>query len=134
MQAKIARQQADTARTKLQLDLFDRRLVIYNAVMSAWRRVVTKGDFPSEQIDPYLLGTNGARWLFEDEVAKYVDETFLGMLIELEFANAGLLGARGSGADVQTKAADTRAKRFNEIAEQHRVIDQLFSPYLKLKH
>lgn len=134
VQARIARQQADTARTKLQLELFDRRLVIYNAVKSAWGYAATKRAFPSEQINPYLLGTNGVRWLFEDNVVQYVEDTFLGMLIEIEFANASLSAAREASVDEQTKAANTLAARVKEIAAQQRVIDQLFSPYLKLKH
>jgi len=45
-----------------------------------------------------------------------------------------LSAARGAGVDEQTKAANTLAARVKEITAQQRVIDQLFSPYLKLKH
>ena len=46
-QAETAATEAETARSKLRLDLFERRLGVYNAAMAAITTAVQNGDFLS---------------------------------------------------------------------------------------
>jgi hypothetical protein len=132
-QAGIATQQAATARTKLQLELFDRRLVVYNAVKDAWHNTVTSGDFPNECLEPYQVGINGVRWLFEDDVVVFVDNLY-SLLINFHVANASLKGASAKGEEEFKKASDKQSRVFRELIQQQHEMDRLFGPYLKLKH
>lgn len=68
IQAGIAKQQARTAHNKLRLDLFERRLKVYQAVADYLAEVPMW--VPEEsKLDDHLPKFTAARWLFGDEVA-----------------------------------------------------------------
>jgi hypothetical protein len=73
-QKEIAEQQALTARNKLRLDLFDRRLPIYEAAMILADTVVRKGDISFEETQEFRMATKSVRFLFNQELHDYCDE------------------------------------------------------------
>jgi hypothetical protein len=66
----IARQQWRTAKNKLKLDLFDRRMTIYTAVESALHTMVRRHKIDAESL-AHLRSAREAKWLFNDEIAEY---------------------------------------------------------------
>lgn len=88
IQASISRQQAATATTaaqtaknKLKLDLFEKRLAIYTVASDAIAEVIQGGNFLSEDYHSYYASIQGAKWLFGDEVYNYLD-TGLGVQLK----------------------------------------------------
>jgi hypothetical protein len=67
-QKEIAKQQAETARNKLRLELFDRRLPIYEAAMILADRIVRKGDISFEETQEFGMVTKSVRFLFNQEL------------------------------------------------------------------
>lgn len=79
IQAEIGKKQAataalamDTARTKLRLDLFDKRLAVYEAVNKVIEAASAKGALDAQDQAEYLLGIRAAPWLFDEDVNSYL--------------------------------------------------------------
>lgn len=72
--AYIAYQQWKTARDKLRLDLFDRRIVIWEAVDDFLWTVVVSEQTPDNSLSVYLRRTANAHFLFSHDVVSYLDE------------------------------------------------------------
>src|ERR1700730_7425228 len=62
-----------TAQNKLKLDLFDRRLLVYDAARELISSIMTSGKTSPEQEFKYLSGTRGAVWLFDQSIVEYLD-------------------------------------------------------------
>lgn len=80
----IAFRQSQISRNKLKLDLFEKRMEVYNAVRKALGEVTRQGKLTQEQQFEYLQGTRTARWLFGHEVYTYLDEILWNRLVDLE--------------------------------------------------
>lgn len=82
IQAEIGRRQADTAahamatnREKLRLDLFERRLAVYEAA-NVFITKALKGERLDADLRLNLLQeTRGATWLFDEATAQYITDT-----------------------------------------------------------
>jgi len=68
----IAWQQWQIARTKLRLDLFDRRYKVYDATRRFVGTIVGDATFPDAQLWAFVLGTSDAEFLFEPDVVAYL--------------------------------------------------------------
>ncbi|WP_312566258.1 hypothetical protein [Comamonas sp.] len=82
IQADIGRRQANTAaqamatnREKLRLDLFDRRLVVYEAANKFITKAARGDRLNSDHRLDLLRDTNGATWLFDERTAQYITDT-----------------------------------------------------------
>lgn len=62
-QLQTAEKQAETARNKLRLELFERRIAVYEALMQLAAIAVGKGDITSEQHRTCAIATKGAEFL-----------------------------------------------------------------------
>jgi hypothetical protein len=128
----IASQQWRTARNKLKLDLFDKRLKVYQHAVELLQEIWSPT--PTE-VDKYLelsRGVSGVVWLFDSDVSKYVNE-----LVE-----------RGRKAmykpevdynpmtDEQKVVAVVTHFRTNmrSMEADAAVLNNVFAPYLKVQH
>ena len=138
VQAAIGRRQAATSRlsariakNKLKLDLFDRRLVIYNAVLAMLARLGTTGGLTSEDEHAYLVGVKGAHWLFEADVVELLEKT-----IWHQMAHFSLLQSELRDADERTDRkvlSEKKMKSRQELLAQRELMDRMMKPYLKLE-
>jgi hypothetical protein len=58
-QSQTAEKQAETARNKLRLDLFDRRIVVYDALMKLTKFATENGDVTEEDRRECAIATKG---------------------------------------------------------------------------
>lgn len=86
----IAYTQSKIARNKLKLDLFDRRMAVYEAADNTLREIYRHGKLSSEKQLEYVLNTKTARWLFPPHAAEYFDKTLWENINTLEMYNVEL--------------------------------------------
>ncbi len=70
----VTYQQFRIAKQKLALDLFDKRMAVYNSLILAARRVY-KAETRDDAIFEFGQSQRDARFLFGDEIASYLEET-----------------------------------------------------------
>jgi tRNA isopentenyl-2-thiomethyl-A-37 hydroxylase MiaE len=118
-QVEIANRAAKTAQHKLNLDLFDKRWTVYDVARRLIGTVVVRGNIEAHELQQFLDCTQGAKWLFDDDVADYL-KTFL-------YDNA---------IDLQTYVADARGlppgQDLTETRQKITDLKKLFNEELKL--
>jgi hypothetical protein len=67
-QWQTAEKQAETAKNKLRLELFERRIAVFDALMTMAAIAVAKGDVTPEQRRTCGIATKGAEFLFNKEI------------------------------------------------------------------
>lgn len=71
-QAETATQSMATARTKLRLDLFEKRLAIYEALMDVVNKTQRRATITHEDVYALQQGAKSASWLFDVQTADYI--------------------------------------------------------------
>lgn len=136
IQAAIARQQASTAamaamtaRTKLNLDLFDKRWQVYKAARELIGVVGTKNSVSQLETGMFAAGIQGSQFLFDDSVHKYLGETLWGKALELQKLS-GLIEPAATDFDALTAE---KTKLLNWFYLQHEELDRRLGPYLRIE-
>ena len=75
-QRRIAQQQARTAERKLRLDTFDKRYVVFEALLVFISTVLGKVNVDPQDLYKYSQAAKGAYFLFGNEVQSYLDEVY----------------------------------------------------------
>jgi len=128
----IARQQWCTARDKLKLDLFDRRLTVYQAATAFIASVMTTGKVIEEDRIRFLRVTRDAKWLVGSEIAEYLDNEIHRKALDLQCLDTELEGVPVSKERSDNVQKQTAIKLW--FNEQFGVLDKKFSSFLELKH
>lgn len=130
--AFIAYRQWQTAQNKLKLELFEKRLFIYNAATLFINSVMGSGRATDEELRKLVLGTKEAKWLLSPDIAKYLDEELYRKGVNLQTLAAELEG---------TPVGENRSGNIHEqrnikdwLEQQYRIVDEKFSKYLSLRH
>jgi len=134
--ALIAYRQWKTARDKLKLDLFDRRMALYQAASAelvrawgGWEDMDT-GDAVADN-----LKLAEAKWLTSSEVASYLQQPFRKRLEELADFAVILEGHDIDSPDYDSVGHDARLAERTAIYERIvEKLDELFYPFLTLNH
>lgn len=127
----IAYQQWRTAHSKIVLDLFEKRLAVYQKVRTAVAVVNTTGK-TSRDAELDLLGAiDASEFLFGDDVRKYLDAMWH-RFIKLGVANAMLKD--GPTTEVRQTNADAQSRLFNEITQFYYEGSDVFAPYMRMEH
>lgn len=127
----IARSQWKTARMKLKLDLFDKRMVVYEAVRHAIGQIMVHGKTSAEVESAYLIGVTGAKWLFDKEMDKYLNEKLWRLISRLHTVQFEQIGAP---AEERRQAVEKQCKVMEEMSIHWQSIDSKFYPFLSLGH
>jgi hypothetical protein len=72
--AGIAYRQAKVARSKLNLDLFEKRFKMFDAARKLIGSVVSRGNVTQEELGDFMRETLGAKWIFSDSFGDYLTE------------------------------------------------------------
>lgn len=128
----IAHRQWATARDKVRLDLYDRRVAIYEAVQTAMGQMLRKGDVNQQDEQDYLIGVAGSQWLFGDEVRHFLEKEFWNQLMEHQRLVAELQDA--PVGPIRGELARLRGESFKWFQNQTERVDALFMPYLSFHH
>lgn len=122
----IAHQQAQTARAKLKLDLFERRLAVRNAVYE-WISASLNNPIRDEQDGKFFTACNEAKWLFDSEIYQYLQDTLWDSrcrLMELD-VQVGEGGGPDHAAMIKERAALVKW-----LFAQRGDLDEKLAPYL----
>jgi len=130
--ALIGYRQWRLAQNKLKLDLFDRRFKVYEAARDLLASIMTSGKEKDDEVFKFMVATREAKWLFDTEVANYLDKQIYHKAIDLQTL-AGELDGVGVG-EIRTKNVRAQSDLKKWFKAQYDVLDQKFSRYLQLKH
>lgn len=129
----IATQQWRTARNKLKLDLFDKRLAVYEATRSFLASIITSGKITQENEMLFLAGTRGAKWLFGNEIEQYIDKQLWNQsnkLICLQSTFDSLPSPEERESNIK-KQTEIKLWFNNQLVNE---VDNKFSQFLSLQH
>jgi len=129
--AWIAFRQSETARNKLKLDLFDKRMAVYQSARKAIGTAATHGNLSQEQQIEYLQGVSPAQWLFGPEVFEYLNKTLWHKIVDLELHNSM---SKGPDSAERTHHIHARADTLKWLVAQYSDFDALVGQYLSLSH
>ena len=130
--AYIAYQQWRTAQNKLKLELFEKRLKIYNSATIFISSVMTSGKASDQELHNLIVGTKEAKWLLSPDVAKYLDEDLYSKGVDLQCLLAELEGVPVS--DERTENVHKQRDIKIWLNAQYKILDEKFSKYLQLSH
>jgi hypothetical protein len=115
---------------QLQLQLFDRRIEVYDAVMDFASKLVQKGTVTQDDFTVYGKKARNARFLFNDEVQSYCDEIYKNA--------ANLMVARGVTEAPGSPAYEEMSRSYGELMlwftqELVSGANKIFSPFLRIR-
>jgi hypothetical protein len=126
----IAYQQWRTANSKLNLDLFDKRLVVYNAAMTFATSIVTNGAVAREDIVHFSRETRDSEFLFDTIIRERL------MQLRKEAMRLQLAEQTRSGPAPEGEMQKTIASKWEQILpwfdSQIGELPKMFGPYLRV--
>lgn len=127
----IAYRQMTTARTKLQLDLYDRRLPTYVATVTFIRQIVLTGALNNKDLDSFQGSTSEARFLFDDELKDYLDRIESKAISATRHERLLERKAQLSESDKEEYLSLKGAAEL--LAPELSAVEDMFIPYLRLE-
>jgi hypothetical protein len=116
-----------TANQKVVIDLYDRRLKVYQQLEKAIGPVLREGEVSAAAFKEFMIGQADATFLFGEDVQEY--------LKSLRKCFAALLGMTKEFIDnspERAKLVETKSKYLLEIVTFYDTAPRLFAPYMKL--
>ncbi|MBP1152364.1 hypothetical protein JOD69_004227 [Methylocaldum sp. RMAD-M] len=120
------------AQNKLKLDLFERRLTVYEAARTLLSSIMATGKAKDGEVFKFMVATREAKWLFNESVAEYLDKQLYHKAIDLQTLDAELEGVPVGEERRKNVRAQAEIKEW--FMAQYEVLDEMFSPFLKLQH
>lgn len=128
----IAYRQWRTAQNKLKFELFDRRFSVYEASRNLLASMMTSGKAKDAEVFKFLVATREAKWLLNTDVATYLWEEIYRNAIVLQTLQAELEGEPVEEERLANVTKQSEIKKW--FSAQYEVLDEKFSPFLKLQH
>jgi hypothetical protein len=126
----IAIQQWITAKNKLRIDVFDRRLPVFEATMRLTEIVVSKENITLEEVQEFAFATKGVQFLFNRKLKDYCENLYK----EAFAVHKGKLRidslAEGEERDEITAIWQQQRVWFND---QRKEIPKRFARFLKVR-
>jgi len=129
--AWVAFRQWQIARNKLKLDLYDKRMAVYDAVRKTLGIATSRGRLSQHDEVEYLSGIATTKWLFGREVATYLEETLWHKIVDFGLHNTMSSSPAG---DERSRHLQARTEVFRWLVDQYKELDKLCAPYLQLRH
>jgi hypothetical protein len=127
----IAWQQWKTNRQKLKLDLYDRRLKVFERVREILAMMYTTVS-DDKRLFELLSGTRDAEFLFGVEIKDYIEEVYR-RASTLSATNKQLRAILETApAELRKKLADVESEQVKWAFEQTRVVADKFKQYINL--
>lgn len=121
-----------TNRSRLKHELFDRRYNQYLVVRDFLRSVLQEGKVKPEEEQKFLCGTRGMRFIFDQRIAKFVDETL--PLLTAEFDKLNVLLDDPRKDNERSQNAERRSDIFRQLNKELQNLEERFAKYLQLGH
>jgi len=127
--ARIAYKQWRTAADRLRLDLYEKRLAVYDAIRSLLSTVTLQGQVTVEDLGKFHTGVRGAEFLFYGEAKAFV--TTVGARAARAMAKRALL-QRQPNHPRADQLIDEEEDLLEFLRSQSEHLDRIFAPYLDL--
>jgi len=127
--AYIAYQQYKTNRDRLRLDLYDRRLKVFEGLMALLWVIFRKGTCNDQERDQFQRATVEGSFLFDKDIANYLD-TIHKKILELGTTHAVL---NLPGGEKRDQAVEKERKLFDWFTDQFEVSKEKFARYLSFR-
>lgn len=128
--AAFAYRQWRNAQNRLKLDLFDRRFLVYLSVRNLVGAVLARGYATFDDIFKFTVETRTAKWLFDNDIAAYIDaelcqraNDLLALHAEMERVPIGQGGMDNAGYQSQIR---------DWFKDQYDEVDRRFGPFLRI--
>jgi len=121
-----------TNSNRLKHELFERRYEQFMVISNFLASIMTSGKSKPEEQLKYLSGTSGMRFIFDEEIAKYVGETIWHLAIELECLDSELVGV--PVGEERTKNVHRQGEIKKQLNQEFKALEEKFSKYLQLQH
>jgi hypothetical protein len=131
-QANTAAEAARTAKSKLKLDLFDKRQRVYQAATDMYGAINTKGKHTLQEQLAYRIGVSGCQWLFDDDIRFLLETTIWTKMIELEAALAHVDGSE-RGTPERIAAAERASKARKALLDSQKELEEACKPFLQIE-
>jgi hypothetical protein len=128
--AMIALAQWRTAHQRMVVDLFERRMKLFDELSRIVSAILFEGALRPEDADGFLRATRGDKFLFGPEVAEYLQQTYK-LLLDLEGCESRLAGPQGQQRE---KASEKRLALRSKLAGFHSTFHKLVEPYVAMRH
>jgi hypothetical protein len=129
--AYVAWRQWQTAKDRLRLDLFDRRLAIYNAAFDFIRSISLSGGVDQDELRNFWTGLHGAEFLLDSDLCKYLREDLWNKALELHRLDS-FLTAHTIADDEHARNARERGEVQKWLLAQFEVLTEKFGKILKM--
>ena len=128
-QANTAAQSMEVARNKLRLDLFERRLAVFEAANKFINKVSRRRRVTADERADLMNETKAAQWLFDERTAKYITEHIFADAYELVLVweDAEL----GATPEERRKLFERRRQLEAAFALHEQRLPILMGPYLR---
>jgi len=138
IQAGIARQQAataaaaaQTAKSKLKLDLFERRYDMYEFTVRALVSMDQATEDQNAKDMAFLYELRKARWIFGEDVHKFLQEEVWPALLKYRFAQNEL--KKATERHQFEAAANSISEQQMRLFDLSQKATDIFSPYIRLE-
>ena len=128
----IGFQQWRTNTKRLKHELFDRRYEQFVAVREFLGSIMTSGKSKPEEQFKYLTGTRGMRFVFDKDIAEYIEKEIWHLAIELECLSSELEGV--PVGEERSKNVHRQAKIKKLLYKELGSLEDKFAKYLQLQH
>ena len=126
----IAWQQWQIAKNKLRIDVFDRRLPVFEATMRLTEIVVSKEDITLEEVQKFKFATKSVRFLFNRQTQDYCDKLYMEAFAVHRGKQQIDSLDEGEERDKSTILWQERRVWFND---QRKEIPKRFAPFLRIR-
>jgi hypothetical protein len=116
-----------TANQKVVVDLYERRLKVYEQLSKAIGPVLREGEVNGEALRDFMVGEADAKFLFGEEVIAYLENLRRSFAWMSSFSNKVIDQASNRGDLI-----DIKYKHLREITAFYEVAPDIFAPYMKL--
>ena len=128
----IAFLQWRTNSKRLRHELFDRRYEQFIVVREFLGSIMKSGKSKPEEQLKFLTGTRGMRFVFDKDIAEYVDKTIWNLAVELECLDSELVDL--PVGEERSKNVRRQAEIKKQLYKELNTIEDKFAKYLQLKH
>ncbi|HDZ57089.1 MAG TPA: hypothetical protein ENI17_18135 [Pseudomonas xinjiangensis] len=130
--ALIAYLQWNTNHKRLKHELFERRYKFYEAIRDFLGTILTSGRVSQEAEMNYLINTSGIMFVFDKDIAEYIEKHIWHPAVDLRCLEAEIDGHPAGQA--RTANAVNQAKIKKELNKELTELETRFAKYLQLGH
>jgi hypothetical protein len=127
VQARVAKSNWQTANERIVLELFERRIAIFEGIRKVVASVMASGQPSDQTYRDYLSATEKAAYYFGPEVNEYL-ETIRHLILDIESGNIVM---RDDFHPHRIEAVQNHTKRMTELSEFNGRAKILFGPYIQ---